>query len=111
MSPCDQHGHDYVCVQCGAPDTCMCGPRPLLIRCTTCGHESTDDSAPSPSAHFEDLVREAEEARERELAEAMGVSDDCATCGGSGGGEGPWRCLICRGSGKAPDYEEDYYDG
>lgn len=110
MEPCLQHGHDYVCVQCGAPDTCMCGPRPLLIRCTACGHEDLDDSEPSPSEHFAAEEREREEQAQRALAEALGVADDCPTCGGSGGGSGPHRCLTCHGSGRNPDYQEDCYD-
>lgn len=35
----------------------------------------------------------------RECADAP---EECATCGGSGGGDGYWRCHDCRGQGSGP---------
>lgn len=33
---------------------------------------------------------------------------DCSLCGGSGGGEGYWRCPECRGSGTVYANPDDY---
>lgn len=52
----------------------------------------------------------AERLRYAGLAPAPEANDDCPQCGGSGGGEGPRRCHVCRGLGRIPDTEEDYYD-
>ncbi len=33
------------------------------------------------------------------MRRSLAMTIDCPDCGGSGGGEGYWRCTSCRGSG------------
>lgn len=51
-----------------------------------------------------------ERLREVGFAPPPERTDDCPQCGGSGGGEGARRCHVCRGTGRIPNSNEDYYD-
>lgn len=73
-----------------------------MFVCTICG---------CPIGGEGDLVSFHEEGGEELVCDDCSIyQNDCTRCGGSGGGEGPWRCLVCNGSGRfrISKREEDF---